>query len=272
MLSLKNRIAYSKCYETFGENGNIYYKDVVIEKEINSFDLVMFRPDPPVDIDYINATYIFDFVSTKVINSPKAIRSFNEKLHSLYFNEYMTNSIVTSSLKDIESLLSKYKKIVIKPLNRCFGAGVMFLYEGDLNTRTIINTLTNNESTAVMVQEFIDNVKKGDTRVLTLGNKVLPYCIKKLPSSDDFKFNTHNDNFLIKSELSKENLEYFKPIAKKLNSFGIEMAGLDVIDDKIIEINVTSPCYFIKEINNAYNTNLEKIIGDYILTPSLLSL
>ncbi len=53
---------------------------------------------------------------------------------------------------------------------------------------------------------------------------------------------------------------------------GIEMAGLDVINGKIIEVNVTSPCYFIKEINNIFGTNLEKEIGDYLLTPSLLSL
>jgi glutathione synthase/RimK-type ligase-like ATP-grasp enzyme len=53
---------------------------------------------------------------------------------------------------------------------------------------------------------------------------------------------------------------------------GIEMAGLDVIDKKIIEINVTSPCYFIKEINNAYHTNIETILADYLLTYSLLTL
>ena len=88
------------------------------EKEINSFDLVMFRPDPPVDIDYINATYIFDFVTTRVVNSPKSIRDFNEKLHSLYFSEYMTNSTVTSSLKDIENFLAQYGQIVLKPLNK----------------------------------------------------------------------------------------------------------------------------------------------------------
>ena len=45
---------------------------------------------------------------------------------------------------------------------------------------------------------------------------------------------------------------------------GIYMAGLDIIDEKIIEINVTSPCYFIKEINNNFCTNIEKKIVDYI--------
>ena len=272
MLSLKGKLAYVNCHKSYEKNGNIFYEQSCLEKEIDTFDLVMFRPDPPVDIDYINATYIFDFVNTKVVNSPRSIRSFNEKLHSLYFSEYMTNTLVTCSLKEIELFLTKYKQLVLKPLNRCFGSGVMYLYEGDPNTRTIINTLTNNETTLIMVQEFIPNVKKGDIRVLTLGDKILPYSIKKLPSNDDFKFNTHSDSFLVKSELSKTELEYFTPIAQKLNSMNIGMAGLDVIDNKIIEINVTSPCYFIKEINNAFNVNLEKTIVDYLLTYTLLSL
>ena len=271
-LMLNNKIAFANCYESFIEGNNIFYKNILIKKEIDSFDLVMFRPDPPVDIDYINATYIFDFVSTRVINSPKAIRSFNEKLHSLYFSEYMTNCVVTSSLKEIEGFLEQYKQIILKPLNRCFGSGVMYLYQGDPNTRTIINTLTNNETSSIMVQEYISEVRNGDIRVLTLGDKVLPYSIKKLPTKDDFKFNTHNDEFLIKSELSLNDLEYFTPIAKELSKMGIEMAGLDVVGNKVIEINVTSPCYFIKEINNAYNLTIEKDICDYLLTHSLLSL
>ncbi len=265
-LSLKQDVAYTKCFETFTDKNNIFYKDIKIEKEINDFDLVMFRPDPPVDIDYINATYIFDFVTKpRVINSPRAIRDFNEKLHSVYFKELMTDNIVTASLEEIEEFLAKYKQIVLKPLNRCFGSGVMYLYEGDPNTRTIINTMTNNETTLVMVQEFIPAVKQGDKRVLTLGNKVLKYCIKKLPTNDDFKFNTHNDNFITSAELTDVEFEHFTKVAEKLNAMGIQMAGLDVIDGRIIEVNVTSPCYFIKEINGLYKTNLEHEICDFIL-------
>lgn len=271
-LLLRGKQAFVKCYESFLNNENICYKDVLEEKLIDDFDIVMFRPDPPVDIDYINATYVFDFVNKPtVINSPSSIRDFNEKLHSLRFSEYMTDCIVTCSLKDIENFLKQHGQIVLKPLNRCFGSGVMYLYEGDPNTRTIINTLTNNESTLVMVQKFIPDVKKGDIRVLTLGKKVLPYTVKKLPSSDDFKFNTHNDNFLTKSDLTPDDVNLFTPVAEKLSSMGIQMAGLDVIDKKIIEINVTSPCYFIKEINAIYGCKLEKEICDFLLTPRLLS-
>ena len=272
-LSLKADKAFTKCYETFCDNGNIFYKDVKIEHEIDDFELVMFRPDPPVDIDYINATYIFDFVTKpRVINSPCAIRDFNEKLHSVYFKELMSENIVTASLKEIEDFLAINKQIVLKPLNRCFGSGVMFLYDGDPNTRTIINTMTNNETTLVMVQKFLSGVKNGDKRVLTLGDKVLPYCIKKLPTTDDFKFNTHNDSFICGAELTQEEMNNFTRVARQLNSMGIPMAGLDVIDGRIIEVNVTSPCYFIKEINNLYGIHLEREICDFLLTGTLLSL
>ena len=96
MLALKGKIAVTKCYKTFVQNQNIYYDNKQEEYEIDNFDLVMFRPDHPVYIDYINFKYIFDFVSTKVINSPKSIIYFNEKLHSIYFSEYMTKTLVTS--------------------------------------------------------------------------------------------------------------------------------------------------------------------------------
>ena len=272
-LSLEGDEAYTRCYETFVSEGNIFYKNIPYKNKIDDFSLVMFRPDPPVDIDYINATYVFDFVTkARVINSPAAIRDFNEKLHSVYFKDLMSENIVTASLSDIESFLSIHKEIVIKPLNRCFGSGVMYLYEGDPNTRTIINTMTNNENTLVMVQKYIKGVKHGDKRVLTLGDRVLPYSVKKLPSNDDFKFNTHNDDFIVKAELSEKEMQDFSVVASKLNNMGISMAGLDVIDGKIIEVNVTSPCYFIKEINGIFGINLENIICDYLLTDNLLSL
>ena len=272
-LSLKADVAYTKCYKSFVENDDIFYEREQKEFQIDDFDLVMFRPDPPVDIDYINATYVFDFVTKpKIINSPKAIRSFNEKLHSVYFKDLMAENIVTASLNDIENFLALHKQIVLKPLNRCFGSGVMYLYDGDPNTRTIINTMTNNETTLVMVQQFIPGVKQGDKRVLTLGDRVLKYCIKKLPTDDDFKFNTHSDSYIVQSSLNDSEYANFTNVAKKLNEMGLPMAGLDVIDGKIIEVNVTSPCYFINEINRLYGVTLEKEISDYLLTHVLLSL
>ena len=267
-LCLKDTKAYTHCYSAFEKNGNIFYDKKEVLVKIEDFQLVMFIQDPPVDLDYINSTYIFDFVDRKktfVMNEPRAVRDFNEKLHTLKFAEFMPENIVTSSKSDIMEFLDEYGEIVLKPLNRCFGAGVMCLKKGDKNTAVIINSMTNNGSTLVMVQKYLEKAKFGDKRVLFLGDKVLDYCVQKLPSNDDFKFNEHCDANIVKAELTDIEKAKFSLVAAKLNSMGIFMTGLDVIDGRIIEINVTSPCYFIKEINNHFGCHLEREIADYIL-------
>ena len=115
-----------------------------------------------------------------------------------------------------------------------------------------------------MVQKYIDGAENGDKRVLFLGEKVLPYCVRKLPSKNDFKFNDHCDKNIVKAELTTQELQNFLPVASELNQQGLPLVGLDVIKGKIIEINVTSPCYFIREINNHFDIHLENEIVDYI--------
>lgn len=267
-LGVSSAKAYCRCTKSFIKGDNIYLENSFNTSFIEDFDVAMFRPDPPVDLDFINATYIFDFVDsekTLILNSTKAIRDFNEKLHANLFNEFMPENIVTSNMQEIEAFLEKNHEIILKPLNRCFGAGVMYLENGDKNTRSIINSLTNNQTTLAMVQKYIPNAQFGDKRILILGENVLEECVVKLPSRDDFKFNTHSDEFIKKATLTESEKIKFKKVAQKLNQMGIYMAGLDVIDEQIIEVNVTSPCYFIKEVNNYFSTNLEKKIADYIL-------
>ncbi|MBO6087638.1 glutathione synthase [bacterium] len=271
-LSLKSGIPYADCYETFEKDGDIFYKKELNKCKINDFDLVMFRPDPPVDTDYINATYIFDFVDrdkTVILNDPKTIRDFNEKLHAVKFLDLMPENTVTSSKSDIMEFLNEHNEIVLKPLNGCFGSGVMTLSKGDKNTAVIINTMTDNGKRKLMVQKYIPMAKYGDKRVLFLGDEVLDWCIQKLPSNDDFKFNDHCDSNIIKAELTPEEKEKFTPVAKELNKMGLPFVGLDVIDGKIIEINVTSPCYFIREINHHHGVHLENKINEFIMSRAM---
>lgn len=268
-LGMSKGIPFAHCYESYEKDGNIFYEKTDICKDINDFQLVMFRPDPPVDLDYINATYIFDFVDrnkTLILNDPKAIRDFNEKMHTCKFLDLMPENIVTCSKSDIIEFLNRNEEIVLKPLNACFGAGVMTLKKGDKNTAVIINTMTKNQTQLIMVQKYIPKAKFGDKRVMFLGEEVLDVCVQKLPSNDDFKFNEHCDSNIIKAELTQSEKEKFLPVAKELTKLVLPLVGLDVIDEKIIEINVTSPCYFIKEVNGHFGCNLEKKITDFILS------
>ncbi|MFI3301287.1 MAG: hypothetical protein R3Y28_07710 [Candidatus Gastranaerophilales bacterium] len=268
-LSLKSGVAFASCSKSYQDNENICYEKSFSDKKIEDFQLVMFRQDPPVDADYINSTYIFDFVDrekTIIINEPSAVRDFNEKLHAIRFQEFMPENIVTASKFDIIDFLNTHDEIVLKPLGACFGTGVMTLKKGDKNTSVIINSVTNNQTKLIMVQKYLPKAVHGDKRVLFLGEEVLDVCVQKLPSNDDFKFNEHCDSNIVRAELSEQEKNDFAKVARELNKLGVFLVGLDVIDGKIIEINVTSPCYFIKEINSHFNIQIEKKIVDFILS------
>lgn len=269
-LSLKKGKGCANCYKTYLKNDDIFYDEKSLtDYVLEDFDKIFFRPDPPVDSDYINATYIFDFVNrekVQIINDTKAIRDFNEKLHANYFKDFMPENIVTASKEEIEEFLNIHNEIILKPLNQCFGSGVMYLKNGDKNTLSIIKTLTNNFKSVCMVQKYIPQAQFGDKRVLILNGEVLDECILKTPTKDDFKFNTHSDEYLKKAVLTDSEKEKFTVVAQGLKNLGILMAGLDVVDEKIIEINVTSPCYFIKEINERFSTRIDKKINEFMLS------
>lgn len=268
-LFVENAKGKALIFETYLKDNNIFYKNNEIKEKINNFDVVFFRPDPPVDINYINACYVFNFVDkekTLIINDPDNVKNFNEKTHINYFPEFVPENIVTSSKKLIKEFVEKHKEAIIKPLNRCFGNGVYYLNHSDKNLNSIIGISTENEKTSVMVQKYLPKAVHGDKRVLIVGEKVYDHCVIKLPGDNDFKFNTHSDKFFAPAKLTEKEREMAQKMGKTLNKQGLYLIGLDVIDEKVIEINVTSPCYFIREINRYHNINFEnELMSDIIM-------
>ena len=71
-LFIKENKGFTLCYNTYEKNGDIFHEEMPSEELIETFDIVYFRPDPPVDTDYINACFVFDFVDkkkTKIVNN-----------------------------------------------------------------------------------------------------------------------------------------------------------------------------------------------------------
>ena len=77
LIATKNKlfIRHSKacaiCWDSFIKDENIFKTEESKELELEEFDVVFFRSDPPVDVDYVNACHILDLVDerkTLVIN------------------------------------------------------------------------------------------------------------------------------------------------------------------------------------------------------------
>lgn len=246
--------------KSYLKDENIFYEKEQNKQLVNDYDVVFFRPDPPVDTNYINACYVFDFVDrqkTLFINDPSEIKNFNEKFHINHFPEFVPKNLVSSSPKLILEFIENEKEAILKPLNRCFGSGVYYMNSEDKNLLTIINNMTEEGKTPVMVQKYLPQAKFGDKRVLLIGETVMEECIQKLPGEHNFKFSIHSDKFFQSAKLTENEKIMAQQIASKLSKKGLYLVGLDVIEEKAIEINVTSPCYFIREINQHYGIHFE---------------
>ncbi len=264
-LYLKGCTPYSLSHSVKLSGKEIIKDNSYKEELINSYSIVYVRPDPPVDIDFINATYVLDYADkdkTLFLNSPSSLRNINEKLYINKFPSLAPKNIVTSDIKLIKEFLYENNEIIIKPLNKCFSSGVFYLNGTDKNINAIILAATDNGKTKVMVQEFLKGIENGDKRLIFIAGEIMDYAVRKVATNNDFKFNEHIKENLIKGDLTKEQKDMEKIISDTLIKDGIYMAGLDVIEDKIIEINITSPCFFINEINSLYNIRFEKIIFD----------
>ncbi len=261
-LFLEGNKPFSLVYSTNVKHNNIFKSDSKIKNCLNNYDVIFTRPDPPVDIDFINATYVLDYLDEKVfcINSNKALRNINEKLYINKFPQLAPKNIVTSESSLIKEFLFENEEIIIKPLNKCFSSGVFYLNSKDKNINAIISTATDNGKTKVMVQKFLKEIEKGDKRLIFIAGEIMDYAVTKVATNNDFKFNEHKKENLILGNLTPEQKNMEKIISKTLMDDGVYMAGLDVIGDKIIEINITSPCFFINEINSLYNINFENVI------------
>lgn len=235
------------------------------EADLKSLDVVFFRSDPPVTMDYLHQTYLLDLITDEVFvtNNPSGVRDANEKLFALNFPEFMPEHIVTCDMDRIKRFIGEAGgKVVIKPLDRMGGEGVFVIESGDRNTNALLEVSTDYGKRKVIVQRYIPEVRKGDKRILLLNGDFLG-ATTRIPRDDEHRANIHAGGKTIKYELTERDREIIEKVGPELREKGLHFAGLDVLGDRLTEINVTSPTG-IQEINRLEGTNLEAKVIDFV--------
>ena len=206
-------------------------------------DSILMRVDPPVDLDYISLCQLLETAErrgTLVVNSPRALRSLNEKLTALVFYDLMPPTVVTNSREKIEQFLETYSEIVVKPIHGMGGAGIFLLSQKDPNKNVILETLTANNQ-ILMAQLFLPEVEDGDRRVLVVHGDVVPHTLARIPKQDEFRGNLAAGGKGVVMPIQRHEHVMAKRIAKWLAKRGVYFAGLDIIGNYLTEINITSP-------------------------------
>ena len=138
---------------------------------LETMDAVFMRTDPPVNVPYLYATYILDYIDqskTLVINSPSGIRAANEKMYALQFTKAIPETIVSADKQFIREFVEAKGAAVLKPLGNKAGEGILFLQAGDRNFNSIVELSTFLGRVPVMVQTYLPQAKEGDKRIILL--------------------------------------------------------------------------------------------------------
>lgn len=233
---------------------------------LEDFHVVFVRQDPPFNMDYISNTYIHNLINPQkapfFINSPNGIRNFTEKLFPLLFNDIIPETAIMNSEQEILKFIRNYDSVVIKPLYERGGNGVGLVKKNDDDRLEKIKALTKNFKERIVVQEFIKNVSKGDKRVLLIdGNPV--GAINRIPQKNEFKANLHLGAKAKKTVLSRSEKKICERLKPYLIENGLFFVGIDIIDEKLTEINVTSPTG-IHHLNLLDNKRIESTMWDII--------
>ena len=242
---LINKVFVKCSYFQLKKNNFLVTGNKQISLDLCEFDIVFIRQDPPFNMDYISNTYIHDLrkLTSKAplfINDPNGIRNFTEKLYPLHFNNIIPDTAITCDKEDILKLISNYKRVVLKPLYDRAGNGVTLINNDDKYLLDKIKKLTKGFRERIVVQEFLKNVSKGDKRILLLNGNPLG-AINRIPQKNTFKANLHLGAQAKKAVITKSDKKICEILKPSLIENGLFFVGLDVIDEKLTEINVTSP-------------------------------
>ena len=205
-------------------------------------DVVWMRQDPPFDMSYITATHLLERLEGKtlVVNDPKWVRACPEKILPLDYPDLMPATLISRDRGAIDAFRAEYKDIILKPLYGNGGAGIFRVRENDPNYSSIFEMFMESSREPVIAQAFLPAVAKGDKRILIIDGDPIG-AINRVPQPGETRSNMHVGGEARPTNLTEDDLRICRAIGPMLKERGQILVGIDVIGDKMTEINITSP-------------------------------
>ena len=206
------------------------------------FDVLIIRTDPPFNDTYIYNTWVLDHIKEKpfVFNRPSSIRTVNEKIWATQFHDLIPETCISSSISDCLDFINVHKKCVLKPINGFGGQSIFIVEKDDVNKSALCETLTENGKTPIICQKYLAAAKQGDKRILLCDGEPLGAVLRMHSKTD------HRNNFFAggqaeKTQITEHDFKIIERLSPHLKALGLFFVGIDIIGDKLIEVNVTSP-------------------------------
>ncbi|HSJ25654.1 MAG TPA: hypothetical protein VK929_13350 [Longimicrobiales bacterium] len=180
-----------------------------------------------------------------VLNHPDTLAYAMDKLYFQHFPEEVRPvTLVTREIDEVRRFYEdRGRKIVLKPLSGYGGADVFLVEKDATNLNQMVEAIM--RSGFVMAQEFIPAASRGDTRFFMVNGEPLEVdghvaALQRVNSTDDFRANMTAGARPKRARVTDRMLELASIVGPKLKRDGIFFAGLDIVGDRIVEINTIS--------------------------------
>ncbi len=244
-------------------------RDELIFETVTDLDALFLRKNPPLNYQVME---FLGPVSDQVFIINSAIGQIlgNSKLYPLNFPGIIPETHVSRDPQRLKKIIDDFGgDMVVKPLQRYGGEGVIKVSNRDQeNLASLIDyyvqaNRTYPEREPIMVQEYVNGVKRnGDVRILMLNGEILG-AMQRKPLPGTFKTNIHAGGRAGRHEITPQEESICNTVKDRLIKDGLFFVGIDLIENKLIEINCVSPGG-IPRINKLNNVKLETNVIDFI--------
>jgi glutathione synthase len=239
-----------------------------IFEDVTALDVLFLRKDPPVNfktIDFLQLAKDEVFI----INDVQGQVNASSKLYTLNFPEIIPETHISRDPVRIRRIIDEFGgDMVMKPTAGYKGEGVIKVSTRDPeNLNSLINYYVNlsrpyEERNPVIIQEYLHEEKGGDIRILLLNGEILG-AMRRIPCNGEFRANIHAGGRAEKHEVTESQRKICERLKDKLINDGLFFVGIDLIADKLVEINCISPGG-IPRINRLNGDKLEARVIDFI--------
>jgi glutathione synthase len=251
------RMAPAKKYTT----SDAYLRDLQGSKAkieritIDDLDVLLLRNDPSEDASNrswaASAGIVFGRVAMRhgviVLNDPDGLAKAANKMYFQGFPEEVRPATLITRDRDEIKAFAKERRgnIVIKPLQGSGGTGVFIVQPSDMsNLNQMVESISRDGY--IIAQEYLPAAAEGDTRLFLMNGQPLRYrgkyaAFRRVRTGDDIRSNVHAGGKIQQAVIDDTALHIAEIVRPKLVQDGMFLVGLDIVGDKLMEINVFSP-------------------------------
>jgi glutathione synthase len=222
---------------------------------LDEIDVVLLRNDPSTDAierPWAQSSGILfgQLVAARgvmVLNDPENLsHAINKTYFQQFPEEVRPKTCISRNVEELKRFIEEqHDRVVIKPLQGSGGKNVFLIGpESRANLNQMIDAVLRDGY--CVAQEYLPAAAQGDVRLFVMNGRPLMRdgkyaAFRRINKTGDARSNMHTGGVSEPVEVTDEMLRLVQVVRPKLMSDGMFLVGLDIVANKLIEVNVFSP-------------------------------